>query len=102
MPIIRYFLFVGSLLVALLFLADFLFPAPPERSAGIDVDRSIIRIHSARVLPERIVFDTSAAPVHPREASSREAKNETATVAKRAAHIASIADQVRVPSQAAQ
>jgi hypothetical protein len=61
MPIIRYFIFAGGLLVALLFLADYFLPASPELSAGVDVDRTIIRIHSMRALPERIVFDTSEA-----------------------------------------
>jgi hypothetical protein len=59
LPIIRYFVFIGSLLLALLFVADrYLTPSPdPVRAA--EVDRTIIRIHSARALPEKIVFDTS-------------------------------------------
>ena len=73
MPIIRYFVFVGSALLALLFTVDRYFPAATERAEAIDVDRSIIRIHSATRFPEKIVFDMSsrfeapmaAAPVGP-------------------------------------
>ena len=59
MPIVRYFLFVGGLLLALLFAADQYLPAPVERAGPSDPDRTIIRIASARSLPEKIVFDTS-------------------------------------------
>ncbi|RQH09499.1 hypothetical protein [Bradyrhizobium sp. RP6] len=58
MPIIRYFVFVGALLLALLFAADRYLPAPLERAGPSDPDRTIIRIASARSLPEKIVFDT--------------------------------------------
>jgi hypothetical protein len=63
MPIVRYFLFVGSVLFALLLAADRYLPVPADRSSAIDVDRSIIRIRSARNLPEKIVFDTANVPV---------------------------------------
>jgi hypothetical protein len=66
MPIIRYFVFVGGLLVALLFAIDRYLPTPPENGHASDPDRTIIRIRSARSLPEKIVFDTrpqTAAPV---------------------------------------
>ena len=65
MPIIRYFVFVGSVLVALLFAIDRYLPMPPETRHASDPDKTIIRIHSARSLPEKIVFDTrtrTAAP----------------------------------------
>lgn len=58
MPIIRYFIFVGALLLALLFAADRYLPAPVEHAAAADPDRTIIRIASARSLPEKIIFDT--------------------------------------------
>jgi len=66
MPIIRYFVFVGGVLVALLFAIDRYLPMPPETGHAFDPDKTIIRIHSARSLPEKIVFDTqtpNAAPV---------------------------------------
>ena len=59
MPIIRYFVFVGGLLLALLFAADRYLPAPGPTPAVADPDRTIIRIKSARSLPDKIVFDTS-------------------------------------------
>ena len=65
MPIIRYFVFVGSVLVALLFAIDRYLPTPPETGQASDPDKTIIRIRSARSLPEKIVFDTrpqTAAP----------------------------------------
>ena len=58
MPIIRYFVFVGALLLALLFAADRYLSAPVERAAAADPDRTIIRIASGRRLPDKIVFDT--------------------------------------------
>ena len=54
MPIIRYFVFVGGLLFA----ADRYLPAPVQTAPSADLDRTTIRISSARSLPERIVFDT--------------------------------------------
>ncbi|MGY3503931.1 hypothetical protein [Bradyrhizobium sp. USDA 4471] len=60
MPIIRYFVFVGGLLLALLFAADSYLPAPAERAGRSEPDRTIIRIASARSLPEKIVLDTRA------------------------------------------
>lgn len=59
MPIMRYFVFVGGLLLALLFAADRYLPAPGAAATVADPDRTIIRIKSARNLPEKIVFDPS-------------------------------------------
>jgi hypothetical protein len=58
MPVIRYFVFVGGVLVALLFAIDRYLPMPPETGHASDPDKTIIRIRSARSLPEKIVFDT--------------------------------------------
>jgi hypothetical protein len=65
MPLGRYFGFVGSLLLALLFLADWYIPklsAEPDRA---DVDRSIIPIHTMHRWPEAIVFDTRLPTITP-------------------------------------
>lgn len=62
MPVVRYFVFVGGVLFGLLLAADRYMPAPAERSSAIDVDRSIIRIRSARNFPDKIVFDTATNP----------------------------------------
>lgn len=58
MPIIRYFVFAGGVLVALLFAADRYIPAPVDRADSAGIDKAIIRIHSAHSLPEKFVFDT--------------------------------------------
>jgi hypothetical protein len=62
MPVVRYFVFVGGALLALLLIANACLPALPVggglRSAS-GVDLSLIRIHSDRKWPERVVFDTS-------------------------------------------
>jgi hypothetical protein len=59
MLVLRYFLFVGSALVGLLFLADSYFPLLPSAASAGDVDRSIIRIHSAQQWPAPVRFDTT-------------------------------------------
>ncbi|MBR0719021.1 hypothetical protein [Bradyrhizobium liaoningense] len=81
MPIIKYFVFVGLLLTALLFAADRYFPASVDHAQSANLDKTIIRIRSARNLPERIVLDTRSpeiiAPMAPAaeaaESSSRKA-----------------------------
>jgi hypothetical protein len=60
-PLGRYFLFVGSLLVAMLFFADWYWPIPVSQPSFQDglADKSIMRINSAHRWPEAIVLDTS-------------------------------------------
>jgi len=61
MPIGRYFLSVGTALLAVLFLADACFPnSQPDAlgRSGRNLDKSIIRITSTKKWPERIDFDT--------------------------------------------
>jgi hypothetical protein len=57
MPLARYFLFVGGALLALLFIADACLPKSPvaDRTNAV---LPVIRIHSDRKWPERVVFDT--------------------------------------------
>jgi hypothetical protein len=59
-PIFRYFLFVGGVLLALLFALDGYLPRVEPVVENRDVDRTIIRIHSVSKLPGKIVFDTAA------------------------------------------
>lgn len=61
MPILRYFVFVGGALLALLFAVDQLLPSEPvaQSVAAISNEQPMIRIRSDRHLPERVVFDTS-------------------------------------------
>src|SRR5579859_5114589 len=62
MPLLRYFLFVGGSLLALLFVVNAAFPiAPLPETLTSASDLPPIRIHSERKLPERLVFDTSVA-----------------------------------------
>jgi len=67
MPLLRYFLYVGGALLALLFVADILLPTQPLPGflSVADADRPAVRIHSERKWPERIVFDTSAPAAKP-------------------------------------
>jgi hypothetical protein len=59
-PIARYFIFVGGTLAALLLIADRCLPTPQAMFAKqLVIDRSIIRIKSARKWPEKVVLDTS-------------------------------------------
>jgi hypothetical protein len=58
MPLTRYFLYVGGVLLTLLFILDEWFPRFPVAERA-HADLPAIRIHSDRKWPERIVFDTS-------------------------------------------
>lgn len=70
MPLVRYFTVVGSLLLALLFLADWYFPKLIAAPATAGVDKSIIRLHSAHRWPEATVYDTSLPTIVPPPAPS--------------------------------
>jgi hypothetical protein len=60
MPLARYFLFVGAALLTLLFVVDAYLPKLPlEQRANAAADLSVIRIHSDRKWPERLVLDTT-------------------------------------------
>ncbi len=66
MPLLRYFLYVGGVLLALLFISDAYLPKlPVAQTASADVP--IIRIHikSERKWPERVVYDTSLPTIIP-------------------------------------
>ena len=65
MPLARYFFFVGSLLLAMIFVADWYLPDSPQTFREAQVDKSIIRIKSAHKWPERIVIDTSLPTIVP-------------------------------------
>jgi hypothetical protein len=67
-PIGRYIAFVGSLLLAILFIADWYMPMAPTQSVtSREADKPIIRIKTDRKWPERIVFDTSAPTIVPQK-----------------------------------
>jgi hypothetical protein len=62
MPVARYFLIVGGLLLGLLFIADACMSTLPLAERA-DSNRAVIRIHSEMKLPERVVFDTALATI---------------------------------------
>jgi hypothetical protein len=66
-PIGRYIAFVGSLLLAIFFIADWYLPMAPTQSVTSRETEPIISIKSDRKWPERIVFDTSAPTIVPQK-----------------------------------
>jgi hypothetical protein len=65
-PIARYFIIVGGTLAALLLIAGWCLPTPPAMFANqLAIDRSIIRIKSARKWPEKVVLNTSQPTITP-------------------------------------
>ena len=81
MPVARYFLFVGGVLLALLFLSDAYAPSMPVVSASeTGVDKTIIRIRSDRKWPERVVFDTNQPTIVPPPAVTTTASIATPSV----------------------
>jgi hypothetical protein len=68
MPVARYFLFVGGVLLALLLAIDALFPqqAVVVASRGASsIDKTVVRIRSDQKPPERVVYDTSLPTIVP-------------------------------------
>ncbi|MEH2626243.1 hypothetical protein V1292_004298 [Bradyrhizobium sp. AZCC 1719] len=74
MPVTRYFLFVGGVLLALLLAIDALVPeqavVASQAVSSVDktvssADKTIVRIRSDQKLPERVVFDTSLPTIVP-------------------------------------
>lgn len=58
MPLLRYFLFVGAALLALMFASDAVLPRPPATGIASGAKLPVIRIHSERKGPEAVVLDT--------------------------------------------
>jgi hypothetical protein len=69
MPVARYFGVVGGVLLTLIFLLNAFLPKLPDAAEVRAVDKSVIRIHSDRKWPERIVFDTSQPTLIPPQAA---------------------------------
>ena len=65
MPIVRFMTWVGTSLLALLFVADWYLPKPLPESAGNAINRPVIRIASVQEPPERIIIDTSQPTIVP-------------------------------------
>src|SRR3954447_4282506 len=97
MPIIRYFICVGGLLLTLLFFLDQNQPSVAAASRA-EVDRSILRIKSDQRWPERIVFDTNASPLR---ASPPVAESVTAAASRDAFAFAPAVPPTITPAKAA-
>lgn len=84
MPLLRYFVFVGAALLALLFAADAYLPKLPEadRTRVARSEISGIRIHSDRKWPERVVFDTSLPTITPASARVEASVSAATTLAE--------------------
>jgi hypothetical protein len=104
MPLARYFMYVGGVLLALLFVVNAYLPAPPPVVERADAELPVIRIHSQRKWPQPVVFDTShptIAPAQPVQiATTVAAKTEAAAPAPEAA--ADVAAKARMRDAFAQ
>jgi len=65
MPLGRYFVYVGGLLLTLLLVIEWCLPQQAAEASRADVDRSTIRIHSAHKWPRAVVFDTTQPTIGP-------------------------------------
>ena len=65
MPIVRYIFWVGTSLLALLFVANWLLPEPPPEPVHEAIDKPVIRITSIQQSPERVVIDTNQPTIVP-------------------------------------
>lgn len=65
MPLGRYFLYIGSLLLALLLVAGWYLPPPDAGAVRSDIDRATIRIHSVHKWPAAVVIDTTLPTIVP-------------------------------------
>ena len=72
MPLMRYFVWVGSVLLALLFIGDACLPKLPTAGKTAALPPGI-RIYSDQKWPERIVYDTSVTMVRSALAANSEA-----------------------------
>ena len=72
MPLKHYFILVGGVLLALLFVSDAYLPklAVADRTS---VDLPVIRIHSERKWPARVVYDTNLPAIIPEQTAKSDA-----------------------------
>ena len=83
MPVARYFLFVGGILLALLLAIDAFFPqqAVVASQAAPSIDKTVVRIRSDQKPPERVVYDTSLPTIVPPAVTTQTAAPVAAPVA---------------------
>ena len=65
MPIARYIVWVGTSLLALLFVANWFLPESLPERAHEAMEKPVIRIASVQPLPERVVIDTNQPTIVP-------------------------------------
>src|SRR4051794_40971874 len=76
MPVARYFLYVGGVLLALIFAFDAFAPQQPAVASNMagnqvpSIDKTVVRIRSDQKLPERVVYDTSLPTIVPPTATT--------------------------------
>src|SRR4051812_5480603 len=82
MPVARYFLFVGGVLLALLLAIDALVPqqAVVASQAAPSIDKTVVRIRSDQKPPERVVYDMSLPTIVPPAAKTQIAAAPSAPV----------------------
>ncbi|MBR0797439.1 hypothetical protein JQ615_18790 [Bradyrhizobium jicamae] len=84
MPVARYFLFVGGVLLALLFVVNAIVPqemvVAGDGLSSPAFDNSTVRIRSTQKLPERVVYDTSLPTVVPPQVNAVAAAEPPATL----------------------
>jgi hypothetical protein len=83
MPVARYFLFVGGVLLALLFALDAFAPqqvAVASNSAA-SIDKTVVRIRSDQKPPERVVYDMSLPTIVPPAVTTQIAAAPAAPIA---------------------
>src|SRR6266850_4621317 len=97
MPVVRYFMYVGGALLALLFISGVFLPKSPvvDRTDSA-AELPAIRIHTDRKWPERVVFDTSIPTVVPAQTAKAEA------IAPSPTPVADVSARVRVREAFAQ
>ena len=83
-PLTRYFIFVGGVLLALLYISDWFWDNPsPMPSYGSPIDEAILRIRSEHKWPQKVVLDTKtpiiAAPSLPATDRAESVKPLSAT-----------------------
>jgi hypothetical protein len=65
MPIVRYMVWVGTTLLALLFVANWFLPELPREAVHVAIDKPVIRIASAQRPPEDVFIDTNQPTIVP-------------------------------------
>jgi hypothetical protein len=97
MPLARYFYYVGGVLLALLFIADAYLPKLPVADRA-NTASYIIRIHSDRKWPERVVYDTSLPIITPAQiANIEESAAAPPTIAQAKAQVREAFAQLQPP-----